>query len=404
MDKNLNKLGFIGVGVAGIGLILSFLLVLEYYGNSGVIGNNLCGAIGDANSCKEVAESAYSAIRIPGIFDIPMALLGFSFYGSVGYGLFRLGMAESEASFKSIVNLLMPFTILGLIVDFILFLISLFVIEKICSMCLMTYVVTITLFIIAFVAGKKTLEVKGDSIVEGLKKNFLNYAIAFLAFFAVGMAGGQVVSGKSNSLETSSKILSDYSSFESKVAHSFDLSGASVRGDRNAPITIVEFADYNCGHCMHASHILDQILREFDGMVKVVYMNFPLDGNCNRFVGRQSPGASSCVAASAALCADSQGKYAQVHQELFKDNENGILHSTVSVMNIASRVGLNMNEFRSCMSSERVRNQIEKEVNEAAKVNVQSTPSIFINGKALTPGTPDPNYLRGLLRYLVEKI
>ncbi|MCC5813739.1 MAG: thioredoxin domain-containing protein [Leptospira sp.] len=404
MDKNLNKLGFIGLGVAIIGLFLSFLLILEYYGSAGTVGDKLCGAIGDANSCQEVAESSYSAIRgVPLFGDIPVALIGFAFYGALSFGFFKLGSSKTSEEYRSILNLLLPFTILGIAADFILLLISLFLIGKVCSMCLMTYVVTISLFVIAFVGSKKTLEVKGDSPLEGLKKNVLNYAIAFFAFFAIGLVTARSISAGPESIGDSNTTNLNFAAYESQKVNEFNTNGVSMRGKKDAPITIVEFADYNCGHCMHASHILDQVVREFDGMVKVYYMNFPLDGNCNRLVQRQQPGASSCVAAISALCGDEQGKFTEVHHGLYKDNENGVMHSTTSVLNVASKTGVNMNQFRQCMNSQKILKQINQEVDEAEKVNIQSTPSLFINGKALQPGTPDPVYLRKLLKYLVDK-
>lgn len=225
----------------------------------------------------------------------------------------------------------------------------------------------------------------------------------FFAFFAVGLAGGRALSAGPESMGNSDRSNLNFAAYESQPVNQFNTKGASMRGAKDAPITIVEFADYNCGHCMHASHILDQVLREFDGMVKVYYMNFPLDANCNRLVQRQQPGASSCSAAISALCGDEQGKFAEMHHRLYRDNENGVMHSTTSVLNVASKIGVNMNQFRKCMGSQTVLKQINQEVDEAEKVNIQSTPSLFINGKALQPGTPDPQYLRKLLKYLVDK-
>lgn len=405
MDRSLNQLGFIGLGASVIGLFLSFMLILEYYGSSGAVGESLCGAGGSVSSCQEVAESSYSAIRgVPGMGEIPIAILGFGFYGLMGFGFFQLGTAKSEERFRSFVNILFPLVIFGILVDLALLLVSVLLIQAICSMCIMTYVVTSVLFAMLFIGRKKTEGIQGDSIMDGVKKNGMNFAIAFLAFFAVGLVTGRSLSAGPESLGNSNATGSvDIQAFESQPQRNFNTEGSAVRGSKNAPITIVEFADYNCGHCMHAAHILDQMLTEFDGMVKVVYMNFPLDGNCNRLVGRQAPGASSCVAAMAAICGDKQGKFSDIHHGLYKDNENGVMHSTPSVMNAASKVGLDMGKFRSCMSSNQIRSQINKEVDEAEKVQINSTPTIFINGKAIPPGTPDPNYLRKLLRHLVNK-
>ena len=196
---------------------------------------------------------------------------------------------------------------------------------------------------------------------------------------------------------------SKITAFEAKPDLNLDLSGSAIAGNPEAPIVIVKYADFNCGHCMHTSHLLNTMIQEFDGLVKVVYMNFPLDGNCNRLVQGQRPGASSCIAATAALCADRQGKFKTVYDSLYKDTENGVMHSPSTVLNLASKASLNMNEFKSCMGSGVTTAQLEKEVNQAEKLNIQSTPSLFINDRALDPGSPDEDYLRALLKYLVNK-
>lgn len=402
MEKKLIKFAYFGLGIAVIGLFLSFFLILEFYGSSGTIGSSLCNAISDHESCKQVAESPYSAIRIPNILEIPVAAIGFAYYGAMGFGFWNLSKSNDIKTFKTRINLLIPFSALGIMVDFILLLISLFLIGKICSLCLLTYFVTISLFIVSFMGSKKLLNIEGDSIVKAFKESFLNYFLVFLGFLIFGYVVGNSLSSRPKSIDNSNRLVESFQSFEAQPIIDVDTSGAASIGKSNAPITIIKFADYNCGHCMNTSHILDQILREFDGMVKVVYMNFPLDGNCNPLVGRNQPGASSCIAASAAICANYQNKFSEMHHALFKDNENGTFHSTATVLNHAEKYGLNMQNFKSCMSSDKVRNQIQKEVEEAGKLKIQSTPTLMVNGRLLTPGTPDPRYLKSLLRYLIE--
>ncbi|WCL48619.1 vitamin K epoxide reductase/DsbA family protein [Leptospira sp. GIMC2001] len=407
MDRNLSKLGFIGLGIAALGVFLSFFLILEYYGTAGEVGQGLCGIVGEPGSCKQVAESKYSALRsLPILGDVPVALLGFAYYGSLAFGFFKLGTAKSTEEVSSVVSLLFPFILLGIGIDIILFLISTLAIGTVCSMCLMTYAVTIALLaLILFI--KKQIDTSGESnFVISLKKNFMNYAIAFLAFFSLGLVAGKASandSGKVGSVSESSSYGSKIAKFESGKNLGLVTEGSAMVGDKSAPITIVKFADFNCGHCMHASHILNQMLVEYDGMIKVVYMNFPLDSNCNRLVGRAAPGASSCVAATASLCGEKQGKFREVYNGLYSDTENGVMHTAATVSNVASKSGLDMNKFRSCMSSQSVQQQLQKEIDQAEKVNIQSTPSIFINDKAIEAGTPDVNFLKALLSHLVKK-
>lgn len=403
MDSKFKQYGFIGLAVAVLGAVLSFVLVLEYFGSAGSIGSGLCGAMGDPGSCQRVAESSYSAIRgVPGVGDIPVALLGFSFYGAMAFGFFRLANALDEVEFHSVLNLITPFAILGILVDLVLLLVSVTLIGTICALCFLTYIVTGVILAILVIARRKVSEAVADDFVKGIKKQFANYAIAFLAFFSVGLALGKSLSAGPAPI-ASSDGSEEIAFYEAQGTFQIDTTGAASLGNPNAPIVIVKYADFNCGHCMHASHILSQVLSEFDGMVKVVYMNFPLDGNCNRLVGRQSPGASSCVAATASLCGDKLGKFKEIYTGIYADNENGVMHSTASVLNVASKSGVDMGKFRACMGSGEVQKQLMKEIDEAEKLRIQSTPSLFINGKPLQPGTPDPRALRKLLVHLVKK-
>ncbi|MCZ8238694.1 MAG: thioredoxin domain-containing protein [Leptospiraceae bacterium] len=404
--KNSNKLVLGGLGAAVIGVFLSFLLVLEYFGSAGALGQGLCSVVGSGDSCHQVASSSYSAIRnLPFFGDIPIALFGLGFYGSMAFGYFRLNQAKDEAEAKSTVDLLFIFACLALAIDLVLLIISVGVIGTICSMCVMTYLVSIALLGIAYLLKKKMSTVEKIDIVTNLKKNILNYAIAFLAFFSLGQAIGKSTSNQMNlgSENGSGSFQAKITAFEAKPSLNLDLKGSAIAGNPDAPIVIVKYADFNCGHCMHTSHVLNDMIREFDGLVKVVYMNFPLDGNCNRLVQGQRPGASSCIAATAALCGDRQGKFKTIYDGLYKDTENGVMHSPSTVLNLASKSSLNMNEFKACMGSGVTTAQLNKEIDQAEKLNIQSTPSLFINNKALDPGSPDEDYLRALLKYLVNK-
>jgi protein-disulfide isomerase/uncharacterized membrane protein len=404
--KNLNKFVLGGIGLALVGVFLSFVLVLEYYGSAGTLGQGLCSVVGSGDSCEKVASSSYSAIRgIPLLGDIPVALFGLGFYGAMVFGFYKLNQSKEETDFRETLDLLFYFSILAIVIDLLLFLISIFLIGTVCGLCFLTYIVSISLFGIIFFLRKNSKDNELISIVPNLKKNLINYTIAFLAFFSLGQAIGKSTSAQVSigSEDGTGSYSSRIQAYETRPNLEIDTKGSSTAGSPSAPVTIIKFADFNCGHCMHTSHLLNEMLTEFDGLVKVVYMNFPLDGACNRLVQGQRPGSSSCVAASAVLCADKQGKFKPFYDGLYKDTELGVMHTTTSVLNLAAKINIKMPEFRSCMGSGLPSLQLEKEVNQAEKLNIQSTPSLYINGKALEPGSPDPEFLRSLLKHLIKK-
>ncbi|MBF3376030.1 vitamin K epoxide reductase/DsbA family protein [Leptospira borgpetersenii] len=399
-----NKISII---LSALGLIFSFLLIQKYYGDPTSVGETLCNVLSESGSCDKVSESAYSAIRnVPGLGDLPIALFGFVFYGFVGF-LFVFSEIKKETSEK---NLRFAFyvLILGLIADLGLFFLSVGVIKALCGLCVATYVITIALLAVNFPVFKSLSDKSIRAVLNSFSGSFVNLLIVILSFFVLGLYGGRISMGGtrlvSGSADGEKSIPEQLKEFETAQTVQIDLKDVPILGDINAPITIVKYADFNCGHCMHTSKILKSFLNEYEGIIKVAYKNFPLDGNCNRLVGRKSPEASSCIAASAALCANQQNKFYPVYTGLYDDNEAGVMHTAATVTRLAEKSGLKMDQFRACMSSTKIRDHINREVDEAEKLKINSTPTLFINNKPFPKsGTPDVDFLRRLIYQLINQ-
>lgn len=403
-----------GVIVAIVGLSLCIALIQEFFGSAGAFVESLCSTTGDGDSCSKVAKSAWSGFRgLPVLGDVPVAHIGFTFYGFCGFLFFAILRAEEEEK-KGFVNLLFAVSLLGIVIDVILLIISVSQIGTVCVLCALTYVVTIGIFVLAYLQAKSYSGEEGImsqvklTVGKNIATNFLNYTIVVLLFFAGGIACARLSTPNKTSNEPdpeSNKIYlqTKIEAFEKRPAVKIDLSQSPGVGSPNAKITIVKYADFNCGHCMHTSHIISQLLADFPNDIKVYYKNFPLDGTCNPLVQRKDPSASSCIAASAALCANKQGKFKEVYTGLYADNENGVRHTISSVKEIANKAGANMQQLQACMGSTEIQNFILAEVKEGEVLNIQSTPSLYINNKPLDPGTPNPNFLKALVEHLLKK-
>lgn len=395
-----------GMGIGLFGFVLSFVLAIEYFSlGTQNIGSSLCSATGGGNSCDQVASSSYSAFRsIPFIGDIPIAVFGAGFYSTLVF-LFFKAFKEEESS-QDFIVWASTLSILGICIDMILLYISIGILGTICHLCLMTYLVTALSFATTFLV-LSSRKVKPSFSFPEFNKMAPTLALVF--FF-----GCTVTQFASKSLSNGDKNLASSKSFEDSnteakaILDSEDLqvkyTASGLLGKKAAPITIVKFADFNCGHCQHTSEILHAMLSEYDGMVKVHYQNFPLDGSCNRFVPNPRPEASSCVAAIASICADKQGKFEAMYRGLYENQSKGVYHTSSTVMNLANLLGLNSNQFKSCMGSREASTELSAQIEEAGRLNINATPTLYINGRKLRSGTPEPKFLKAVLEEAIKRL
>lgn len=155
--------------------------------------------------------------------------------------------------------------------------------------------------------------------------------------------------------------------------------GRNDRGSRSARITIVEFSDFECTHCNQFHLVLDEIWRDYSTELRVVFRHFPLDSDCNRTVSsRLHPVA--CLAAVAAECAGEQGRFWEYHNLLFRDQQK--LNREL-LLSIAHQIELDRSDFEQCLQRPDVRARVEADARSGADLGINSTPTIFINGRMI---------------------
>jgi protein-disulfide isomerase len=145
-----------------------------------------------------------------------------------------------------------------------------------------------------------------------------------------------------------------------------DVHDAPVRGDAGAPIAIVEFSDFQCPHCKHAQPALERILEEFP-QVKLYFKHYPIT--------RAHPYAQ--MAAQAAVAAGKQGKFWQFHDKLFKGDQEK--ESPSDLERYARELKLDINKWKKDMDA--AADKVNRDRADGEKVNVDSTPSLFISGR-----------------------
>ncbi len=210
--------------------------------------------------------------------------------------------------------------------------------------------------------------------------------VAIAAFFA-----GTYFSDLNSDVITKSDLDDAISKLESKIERvqeapttaptqplqpvKISLDDDPIRGDPNAPITIVEFSDFQCPFCARFhTQTLPSILEEYieDGKVNLVYRDFPL----------QSIHPNALPAAVAAECANDQGKYWEYHDTLFeKQNGWSRLDSTAVISTFsqyANDVGLEQEQFDSCLGSGKYLEEVQGDLRDGRDYGVTGTPGFFI--------------------------
>src|SRR5213593_127493 len=145
-------------------------------------------------------------------------------------------------------------------------------------------------------------------------------------------------------------------------------------GGAKAPITIIEFSDYQCPFCGRAEGVVDEVMKHYGNKVRLVYRDFPLP---------MHPQARP--ASEAANCANAQGKFWEYHAALFA-NQTALDEDKLK--EYAKNVGLDAAKFDQCLKDKPFKAAIDRDVADGEKVGVNGTPAFFINGRMLSGAQP----------------
>ena len=157
--------------------------------------------------------------------------------------------------------------------------------------------------------------------------------------------------------------------------------GAPVRGAVNAPVTIVEFSDFECPFCKRAHPTLTQLLKDYAGKVKLAYRDFPLESIHPQ--ARRS--------AEAARCAQDQGKFWEYYDVLFSESPK---LGPEDLKRYAAQLGLDLKKFDECVSAAVHKATVQRDLDEGTRLGITGTPAFFINGRPLTGAQPFEMFAR----------
>jgi protein-disulfide isomerase len=147
-----------------------------------------------------------------------------------------------------------------------------------------------------------------------------------------------------------------------------------AKGPEQAPVTIIEFSDFECPYCKRVVPTLDQIDEKFGEQVRIVYRHYPLSIHPN-----------AQKAAEASLCADDQGKFWEMHDLLFEEQQKLAVDD---LKEKAARLELDAAAFGECLDSGRHAEKVKADFAAGSVAGVDGTPAFFVNGRFISGAVP----------------
>jgi len=370
-----------GLCVAAYLTVLHFSLLLGDLSVGAVCGR---GAWGDCNS---VVGSRYGRL-----LGLPLSVWGMGYYiaaGTMSSAIVLLRRADARA----FVRVLLYLTIVALLSDLYLAWVMWARLERFCPLCGITYGINALILVLGIVSfrhgppGPGTLRAAFPSLAILLRPLDPAYYREVLKLFLAGLGVGgfalvvvlsllvhrAVVQGEEAKLAGLLEYLKRAEPF------SIDPTGRPSRGPADAPVTVAVFSDFMCEQCKRASEYLDIVAVNHRGALRVVYLHYPVDAECNEYGGpTMHPGA--CELARAGACAHAQGRFWEFHDLVFAAPGQV---KPERMEDYATRSGLDLPEFNACRSAGSADPAARADIALGHSVGVTVTPTIYLNGRPI---------------------
>jgi protein-disulfide isomerase len=163
---------------------------------------------------------------------------------------------------------------------------------------------------------------------------------------------------------------------------------AHVRGNPQAPVTLEEFGDFQCPPCGQFAVFVEELLKEYDSRLRVVFRNFPLPAHEH-----------AREAALAAEAAGFQGKFWEMHDTLYREQStwSKAPNAREFFESYAGTLGLKMDEFKKDMDSDKARERVDSDHALGDSLGIKVTPTMFINKRPMEPYEKNPEGIRAAI-------
>lgn len=342
-------------------------------------GGGLCGADG---GCSISRSSIFSEIPLPGAeLGLPTSVLALGFYvvfltlvvlrarAQGGDALTRLH-GDGEQSIRSYSRLLLALAVLANLYS--LFLLGYSLAEgSVCKFCVGLYVVNAGLLYVTW----KSLGEPVGAAVKSIGGVVLSRAGAIAAVvMVVALAAGYFVYRGSVMAAVAKNAAA------APTVVNLDTTNRPHKGPADAPVHLVELADFECPHCKLAFEIVEEILAERQDL-RVTFMHFPLDMACNPLVDRPMH-ERACELAMIGECAHQQGKFFEAAPILFEGAPTPDIKSKLMTK------GVDLVALDTCLAAESTKVAVGKDIKAGLDAKIQGTPALFLNGAQVGGALP----------------
>lgn len=340
-----------------------------------------------AINCDVVLSSRYAVLA--GVSLSIWAILYYLFVIALAAAIILAAGARLRERLATVTLLVAAW---GLVFSLYMAVIALGVLDAVCVMCSGLQLVSVGLFAAAWYSRSQLRVASRRRAAEHARQDrvvVIGSVVAAALLIAIGSweAFGPRVQG-ADATAIARQLPDFYRWYLSQPIVQVPVDGGHSRGNAAAPVTIVEFSDFECGHCAQFHDTVEDVLRRYGQNIRVVFHHFPLDSECNPSLAAQLH-RGACLAAVASECAAQEGQFWQYHDVLFNNHKQ---LGRQSLIEYAARLGLDTTRFTACLDSPEPRARVQNDVTEAAALGVDSTPTVFINGR-LVKGALEPDLL-----------
>lgn len=364
---------------AGIAAYLGWAHIQLAHGTGAF--ESLC-AMGETFDCDRVNTSAWSEL-----LGLPISLWALPVYGAMTWLALR-GALPTNAGRKA-----RGFLILlagwNVVVSAVLGVISATQVGAFCLFCISLYVLHTLALVLVLISDRDrrpSLPSGGDlGVALGLLGGLTGLVFGVHAALAAQLDGEVIAAIEAGQEPGAAPLAAPRTETrdggkvrlpqerKDVVVHDFDHSWGPV----DAAVTVVEFADFECGYCRRLSHVMHTVRGQYADRVRFVFKHFPMDRECNPHMKRTHH-PDACEAAMAARCAGAQGQFERYHDLLFRNQDH---LDAESLRQHAGDLDLDLGAFDACLVDPQERQHLKADIDDGKAMGITGTPRTYVNGR-----------------------